>query len=155
MRLFQRSFARTFPETLLLFSLTIALGLIDLLSGPLPSLAQDLSPSSSIVSWEYDQVNPAIAFNAAGNKYLTVWEDHHWGWGTDWDIYGRLVGTDGLPAGEQFGISWEGSNSRLRPRVAANQQNGEFLVVWEYAFTDTDHDIYARRVSGTGDPDRQ
>ena len=60
------------------------------------------------------------------------------------------MGTDGLPVGEQFGISWEGSNSRLRPRVAANQQNGEFLVVWEYAFTDTDHDIYARRVSGAG-----
>ena len=69
MRLFQRSFARTFSENLLLFSLAIALGLFDLLTGPLPSLAQDLSLSSPIVTWEYDQVNPAIVFNPTGNKY--------------------------------------------------------------------------------------
>ncbi|MBM4431379.1 MAG: hypothetical protein FJ026_13700 [Chloroflexi bacterium] len=34
-----------------------------------------------IITWEYDQVQPAIAYSSATNQYLAVWEDHHWGWG--------------------------------------------------------------------------
>lgn len=115
---------------------------------PSPSLAT--AAVAPIITWEYDQVHPAIAYGSQTNQYLAVWEDHHWGWGDDWDIYGRLVGADGQALGSEFGISWEGDKHRLAPDVAYNQANGEFLVVWEYEFSAADHDIYARRVRADG-----
>lgn len=105
---------------------------------------------SPIIAWEYDQIQPAMAYGSQWGEYLVVWEDHHWDWGDDWDIYGRRVGADGVALGEHFGISWEGSNHRLSPDVAYNCGANEFLVVWEYEYSATDHDIYARRVASDG-----
>ena len=103
-----------------------------------------------IISWEYDQVDPAIAYNSQTDQYLVVWEDHHWGFGTDWDIYGQRVAADGSTVGGGLGISYEGSNHRLAPDVAYNPVLNEFLVVWEYEFSATDHDIYGQRVASDG-----
>ena len=50
-----------------------------------------------VISWEYDQLQPAIAYSGATNEFLVVWEDHHWGFGTDWDIYARRVNASGTP----------------------------------------------------------
>ena len=30
-----------------------------------------------VISWEYDQLRPAIAYAGASNEFLVVWEDHH------------------------------------------------------------------------------
>lgn len=113
-----------------------------------------LSPSAIaeavLVNWEYDQLAPAVAFHETSNQYVVVWEDHHWGFGADWDIYGRRVTAEGAPIGNLFGISWEESNQRLAPDVAANPLEEEFLAVWQYAYTPTDHDIYARRFGTDG-----
>ena len=103
-----------------------------------------------IISWEYDQVSSAIAYNSQTDQYLVVWEDHHWGFGTDWDIYGQRVAADGSTVGGGVGISYEGSNHRLAPAVAYNPVLNEFLVVWEYEFSATDHDIYGQRVANDG-----
>ncbi len=105
---------------------------------------------TAIVSWEYDQVRPALAFSPVRQEYLAVWEDHHWGNGADWDIYARRIGADGVPIGVQFGISWDGSNHRLAPAIAYNSVRDEYLVVWEYEYASNDHDLYAQRVSGAG-----
>ena len=107
-------------------------------------------PGSPIITWEHDQIHPAVAYGSEAGQYLVVWEDHHWGWGDDWDIYGRRVRADGVTVGNPFGISWDGSEHRLAPDVAYNQANGEFLVVWEYEHSPTDHDIYARLVRQDG-----
>jgi len=109
-----------------------------------------LAAAAPIITWEYDQVQPAMAYGSQTDQYLVVWEDHHWGWGNDWDIYGRFVGADGVPLGSHFGISWEGDKHRMAPDVAYNSANGEFLVVWEYEYSPDDHDIYARRVASDG-----
>jgi len=109
-----------------------------------------VAAASPIITWEYDQIQPAIAYNSQTHQYLVVWEDRHWGWGNDWDIYGRFVGADGVPLGSAFGISWEGDKHRLAPDVTYNSANGEFLVVWEYEYSPDDHDIYARRVASDG-----
>jgi len=103
-----------------------------------------------IINWEYDQIHPRVAFSPPGQAYLVVWEDHHWGFGQDWDIYGRLVAPDGTPLGMPFGISWDGATRRIAPSVACNQITGEFLVVWEYAYGSADHDVYGRRVAANG-----
>jgi hypothetical protein len=119
-----------------------------LLLGPDPPLEPEAE--AAIIAWEYDQLVPASAFGGASGGYLTVWEDHHWAWGADRDIYARAVPVSGIPVAAEFGVSWDGSNHRLAPVVAANAATGEFLTVWEYAFSDSDHDIYARLVRSDG-----
>ena len=99
---------------------------------------------SAIVSWEYDQIRPEAAYGSSASQYLVVWEDHHWGWGDDWDIYGQRVNASGALVGSIFGISWDDSKHRLAPDVAYNAADDEFLVVWEYAYSETDHDILDR-----------
>ena len=115
---------------------------------PIKAAAPDAG--AAITTWEYDQIKPKIAHNTTADNFLVVWEDHHWGWGADWDIYARLVAADGVPLGTHFGIAWENSNQRTAPDVAYNTNANEYLVVWEYAFSATDHDIYARRVGSDG-----
>ncbi len=105
--------------------------------------------ASVIVSWEYDQIQPAVAYNSGAGQFLSVWEDHHWGWGADWDIYARFMAADGAPYGNVFGVAFDGSNQRRDPAVASNNTN-EYLVAWQYAYSSTDHDIYARRVDSAG-----
>lgn len=105
---------------------------------------------SAIVSWEHDQIRPEAAYGSSAGQYLVVWEDHHWGCGEDWDIYGQLVNDDGTLAGAKFGIAWEDENARLAPDVAYNSTDDEFLVVWEHEHSATDHDIRARRVDADG-----
>jgi hypothetical protein len=128
---------------------TVAQGLDPQLPDPpLRSLKPaSLAAASPVIAWEYDQLRPAVAYSSQADRYLVVWEDHHWGWGDDWDIYGRFVRADGVPSGAAFGISWEGSQHRLAPAVAYNAANGEFLVVWEHEYSPDDHDIRARRVA--------
>lgn len=131
-----------------LLTLLLALALVGAGATSASVLAQ------AIGSWEYDQIEPAAAYNASAGEYLVVWEDHHWGYGDNWDIYGRRVAGNGAPLGSMFGISWDAwagaDNHRLAPDVAYNSVANEYLVVIEYAYSDTDHDILARRVAANG-----
>ena len=106
--------------------------------------------AAPVIDWQWDQIRPAIAYNPENDTYLVVWEDHHWDFGDDWDIYGRLLAGDGAPLGAAFGIGFAEANRRLAPTVAYNPQIDEFLVVYEYEYSDADHDLYARRVSAAG-----
>jgi hypothetical protein len=115
---------------------------------PVKSASPDAG--AAIITWEYDQVRPKIAYNSAAGNYLVVWEDHHWGWGDDWDIYARFTAADGAPQGTHFGIAWDNASQRTAPDIAFNTSAQNFLVVWEYAYSVTDHDIYARRVGSDG-----
>lgn len=133
-----------FVPTLILIPLLVFTATIMAASSALPAVA------APIISWEYDQLAPAVAYNAAAEEYLVVWEDHHWGWGDDWDIYGQRVNGDGTLAGSNFGISWEGANHRESPDVAYNPGSGEYLVSWEYEHSPDDHDVYRRRVGSDG-----
>jgi hypothetical protein len=45
-----------------------------------------------------------------------------------------------------------GLKDQIRPRAAYHSQVGEYLAVWEYVYSDTDHDIYARRLNSDGIP---
>ncbi|MEJ2559482.1 MAG: hypothetical protein P8186_25360, partial [Anaerolineae bacterium] len=104
--------------------------------------------SIAISTWQYDQLKPRLAFNAAAGEWLVVWEDHHWGSGAYRDIYGQRVNYDGTLDGGNFGIA--GGNNRENPDVVYNSAGGEYMVVWEYALSASDHDVYRRRVSANG-----
>lgn len=103
-----------------------------------------------ITSKLYDQLLPSVAYNPQVNNYLVAWEDHYWGSGVDWDIYGRIVEANGIPVASEFDITSESTLKQIAPKVAYNSIANEYLVVWENEFSGTDHDIYARRVSSNG-----
>ena len=114
-----------------------------------PDAPQAPDAANPVMSWEYDQIQPAVAYNSGAGSFLAVWEDHHWGWGADWDIYASFIDANGIPAGSYFGVSYEDTNQRLDPAVASNGTT-EYLVAWQYAFSPTDHNIRARRVDISG-----
>ena len=127
-------------------------------SATIPSIAAtekqikntSVEDSQQIIGWEYDQINPSAAFSPQSGLFIVVWEDHHWGWGDIWDIYGRMVNLKGEPVGEPFGIAWNDSHHSLRPIVVYNSIHDEFLVVYEYEYAFDDHDIHAQRLDSYG-----
>jgi len=52
--------------------------------------------------------------------------------------------------GEEHQLSLDGNGERYRPAVAYNDVHGEYLVVWHNTWPGGNRDIYARRVSRTG-----
>jgi len=111
----------------------------------------DLGSALVLASWEWDQIRPALAYSPEDESFLVVWEDHHWGWGEDWDIYARRVDTGGAAVGSLLAISWEGDDPRTAPAIAYNSGNTEYQVVWEYETSDGNWDLYRRRVSPGGE----
>ncbi|MEJ2737208.1 MAG: hypothetical protein P8189_27215, partial [Anaerolineae bacterium] len=114
-----------------------------------PSSAHPQAPAAAqpIISTAEDQLVPAVAYSSSNDRYLVVWEDHYHG--ADWDVYGQLVGSNGTLIGSTIGITYVDPKPQLAPDVAYNSSRTQFLVVWEQAYSTTDHDVWARRV-GTG-----
>jgi hypothetical protein len=94
------------------------------------------------------QWRPCVAATKSGT-FLVGWEDIRAGPG-DTDVYARLYGADGQPAGDEFQVNDDpGVAGQVEPEVAANRF-GEFLVVW----ADTRNgrkDIYAQMYAADGD----
>jgi uncharacterized repeat protein (TIGR01451 family) len=93
------------------------------------------------------QTNPDVAWNAAMNEYLVVWEDSRSGTGSD--IYGQRVGRNGILLGSNFVIA-AAADSQRYVAVACNATSNEYLVVWQDHRSDPNGDIYGQRVSGSG-----
>ena len=74
-----------------------------------------------------DQTNTAVAYGTALDEYLVVYE-HEYSV-TDHNIYGRRVGSDGVPIANEIGIFTD-ANSDFDPAVTYNTLTDEFLVVW-------------------------
>jgi hypothetical protein len=69
--------------------------------------------------------HPAAAFNPLSRQFLAVWESLT----PTRKIAARLLSENGQPQGEAFVVS-SGSRERLRPAVAYNRADREYLVVW-------------------------
>ena len=113
------------------------------------------SPSQSdaipVIDWPDDQLRPAIAYNKNANEYLVTWQ-HQLSAGSDvWHIFGRRLADTGAPAAAPLAISDSDALRHIAPDIAFHDKNQEYLVVWEYVGTETDHDIYGRRLNSGGD----
>jgi hypothetical protein len=136
--------------SLFCFALLVALAGEDIVG-----LAKKVTPETpnagvAIMDWALNQDDPAIAYSSSSDNYLVVWQ-HQWAIDSYTVINGRLVGADGLPIGDVIGVSQATKNASA-PSVAYNGANNQFMVVWEQEYSSTDHDIYARRVDGNGEP---
>ena len=94
---------------------------------------------------------PDIAYNATADQYLVAWavvpSDT-----SGYDIYARLLASDGIPASSEFLISRDTATPHEGAvQVSANPARNEYLVVW-HAFTNARWRIWAQRVSATGQP---
>ncbi len=92
----------------------------------------------------------AVAWNADAGEYLVVWEDYR-DVGEVSGIWGRRVGADGIPIGEDFRIQ-DPTTTALAEHPSVAATSAGYLVVWSQKQEDTQsHDIYGRRVSVTGE----
>ena len=67
-----------------------------------------------------------------------------------YSIQAQLVDASGSPVSTPLVLSSNDVSPRQHPAVAYNSGAGEFLVIWDDEYGTQDHDIYARRVNGSG-----
>ena len=100
--------------------------------------------------------NPSAAFSPVTATALVVWsaDDQQ---NDKYEIFGRFVGSDGIPRGGEFRIGTAGPPGDAKwwardARVAYNSVANEFLVVWtsEEPPVDGDFEIRGQRVGATG-----
>lgn len=73
------------------------------------------------------QKTPNLAFDPVRQRFLVLWKDSRY---KDYDkIYGRFVGADGSPQGEEFPVAMEG-NAQDSPSVLFDPRKDQFLVAW-------------------------
>lgn len=87
--------------------------------------------------------------------YLIVWEDGRNVSTSGWDIFGRMLGPDGVPAGNAFRVSsGSATDNEYEPAVAWNPDADEYLVVWEDGrnLDSSGIDIFGRRFGSDGKP---
>ncbi len=97
-----------------------------------------------------DQFAPVIAYaDPPVDRYLAVWEYAFTE--TDYDIYANLVNNDGSPYSSEIIIANSGS-METHPGVAYNPAMQEYFIVWGTKNSDTDHRIYAWRITADGYP---
>lgn len=88
----------------------------------------------------------ALGVNSRGD-YLVVWETD--AGGGDTDIWGQFIDLTGRRLSQAFPIAAT-AKPEFAARVAYNPDDNEFLVAYEYAYQDGDHDIRGQRVDGDG-----
>jgi hypothetical protein len=100
---------------------------------------------------------PAVAYDAASNEFLAVWHgdlDNGVGSGES-EIFGRRVSAGGVPVGSAVRISHQGPDGDLEsdaeePAIAADSDNGEYLVVWQGNGPAQEIEIYGQRLTAAG-----
>lgn len=90
-----------------------------------------------------------LAYNGTAKQYLAVWHDYRNGTdGSNADIYGQLLGPDGVAVGGALALS-NTADYQYGARVAYNAVANEYLVAW----IDTRNgnaDLYAQRFTAAG-----
>ncbi|MFK7954622.1 MAG: hypothetical protein AB8B96_00875 [Lysobacterales bacterium] len=108
-----------------------------------------------------EALDPVIAWNGQQNEFLVVW------WGDDTtpplvddkrEVFGRRLGLDGNPVGDQFRISFMGAQGDtlaegISPEVIYNPTQGEYFVTWQGdningVFADQEFEIWGQRITG-------
>lgn len=97
-----------------------------------------------------DRAQPAVAYDWVNDRYLVVYIVDVFGDGSDYDVYGRLIGWDGPnPGWTEFPIcTWTSSQWNPQVEYAGSQQ--EFMVVWTNTPAGVPAYVSARRVSPDG-----
>ncbi|MCP4423367.1 MAG: choice-of-anchor D domain-containing protein, partial [Chloroflexi bacterium] len=98
------------------------------------------------------ELKPGIAYNSAANNYLVVWEYDYNGDGSDYDILGQQILADGSLSGSAILISGFIDRHELKPQLAYNSDDNEYLAVFEldYYGDASDYDAIGQRITASG-----
>lgn len=99
----------------------------------------------------------SLAYNSTDNEYLAVWQGNDTG---AFEVYIRRLDESGNPLGPATQVSDMGPSGNLTaealaPRVAWNQTDNEYLVVWygddgSGGLADGEFEIYGQRLNNLG-----
>ncbi len=118
-----------------------------------------ISEMGSEDNTSYHASKPHVVWNSTKRHFLVVWSgDINTGGlvNDEYEIWGRVVNTDGTFGGNQFRISEMGGTGTtsiwtIDPRVAYNSDNDEYMVVWTSNTEDGSsaggYEIWARRLA--------
>ena len=115
------------------------------LGNPMTPVGGLTTIDASAMAW----VQPRIANLGVFDGFMVVCQVKN---GTfPWNISGRIMANSGPTITNQFVIASSGVDE-LHPDIGGDvgAPPGFFTVVWEHAFSATDHDIYARQVDISG-----
>lgn len=76
------------------------------------------------------QLDPAVDYDAADDRYMVVWQDGRNGASLTYDIYGQLVAGSGSLEEGYFPLS-QRTNDEKTPSLAYNGTDGNLLMAWE------------------------
>jgi hypothetical protein len=105
-----------------------------------------VEPDFAISTASGDKGRADIDYNADDDNYLVVWGD---GRNASSDIYGQMLSATADLSGPNFPIAASGL-SELAPLASWDPVSGRFLVAWWEFHDDTDYDVWAATISGTG-----
>lgn len=95
---------------------------------------------------------PALAANDPANEVLVVWHDYRDSGTSGVDLYGRLVGTVGVPSGDEFAIS-TATGDQMHPYANLIGNADKYYVGWaDSRNVDTGWDIYGMWLNTDGSP---
>lgn len=97
-----------------------------------------------ICTESHDQDHPDVAFDPVHERFLVTWDDDRAGTGRD--IYVRLVWPDGSWGDEVLLAGGSDTDSRARPALDFNGDDGEYLVVYHRQIAPENRDIYGQRI---------
>jgi len=106
-----------------------------------------LGENFTISTLANDQDWPSVANDSVSQRFLVTWEDYRSG--TEPDIYGQIVSSDGTLLGENFTIS-TAARDQYEPSLAYDPLSQRFLVTWEDFRSGRDFFIYGQLVSPDG-----
>ncbi|HEX6928523.1 MAG TPA: hypothetical protein VF267_04700 [Gammaproteobacteria bacterium] len=110
----------------------------------------------------YDAAHPALTVNSETGDYLVTW---HGDAGApladdEQEVFGRLLGIDGIATGPQFRISFAGadgdaSRDATTADVIFNPYSGSYLVAWQAddgnaGLADGEHEVFLQEIDATG-----
>ena len=109
-----------------------------------------LDPDGFAITPGQETYNPAVAFG--GDRYLVSWQDYRNDWHSveDTDIYSARVASDGEVLDPDGFLTSRGLTTQFDVAVATDGE--DYLVAWtDDRPTAGEYDIYAARVSGSGE----
>jgi hypothetical protein len=86
----------------------------------------DLNVSAPLGSQE----NPRVAYNPNAQQFFVVWQDGRQNRANEWDIYGQIVLTSGIPITDNIVVQNE-EHALMEPAVAYSTISNTYLVVWD------------------------
>ncbi len=101
---------------------------------------------------DYNQLDPAIAFDGYNSKYVLTWEDTRNQTTQGVDVYFRTFDWEGVNFSTAVQVSQSTAQQDQFDPTVASTQNGWGMIAWTDCQQDGSGDIYARRVLITGSP---